>query len=91
MTSLFALALLGCKAPPEAPKGLDDSTRYLVRNFYTADPTFQAGVQGFIDWLEDQVDDLEDYWSTESFVLMESRVPLGANAARPVDDLFLGM
>ncbi len=58
MTSLFALALLGCKAPPEAPKGLDDSTRYLVRNFYTADPTFEAGIQGFVDWYDDEGVDL---------------------------------
>lgn len=44
----------------------------------------------FIDWLESHVEDLDDYWSTESFVLMEARIPLDPEA-RPVKDLFHGM
>jgi hypothetical protein len=52
--TLIALALFACKAPPEAPEGLDESTRYLVRNFYTADDSFEAGVQGFVDWYDEE-------------------------------------
>ncbi|MFT4626991.1 MAG: hypothetical protein ACI8PZ_005672 [Myxococcota bacterium] len=58
MYLLLVVGLLGCKPPPEAPQGLDESTRYLVRNFYTADADFQAGVQGFVDWYEDEGVDL---------------------------------
>ncbi len=52
----FACVLLfaACEPPPPAPVGLDDSTRYLIREFYADDPTFQAGVQGFVAWFEDE-------------------------------------
>jgi hypothetical protein len=51
----FTAALLGaCAKPPPAPEGLDESARYLVREFYADDPTFQAGVQGFLDWYADE-------------------------------------
>lgn len=41
-----------CTPPPPAPEGLDASSAYMVRNFYADDATFQAGVQGFMDWFE---------------------------------------
>ncbi len=50
---ILGIALTGCKAPPEAPEGLDESTRYMVRNFYTGDATFEAGIHGFVDWFGD--------------------------------------
>ena len=49
---MLFLALVACKAPPEAPSGLDDSTTFVLRNFYADDATFQAGMQGFLDWYE---------------------------------------
>lgn len=49
---MLLLALTACKAPPEAPNGLDDSTTYVLRNFYADDATFQAGLQGFLNWYE---------------------------------------
>lgn len=48
---LFIL-LTACKPPPEAPQGLDDSTTFVLRNFYADDATFQAGLQGFLEWYE---------------------------------------
>lgn len=48
---IFVL-LTACKPPPEAPQGLDDSTTFVLRNFYADDATFQAGLQGFLDWYE---------------------------------------
>lgn len=52
-TALAALALAACQPPPEAPEGLDATTSYMVRNFWSDDATFQAGIQGFYDWFED--------------------------------------
>ena len=49
---MILLALTACKAPPEAPSGLDDSTTFVLRNFYADDATFQAGLQGFLNWYE---------------------------------------
>ncbi len=51
--TLLALAI-ACKPPPEAPEGLDESTAYMMREFYSDDATFQAGVQGFMQWYEDE-------------------------------------
>jgi hypothetical protein len=52
--ALALLALAACKPPPPAPEGLDEASRYLVREFYADDATFQAGVQGFMQWFEDE-------------------------------------
>lgn len=49
-----AIALVGCKRPPPAPEGLDESTRHLVREFYADDATFGVGVQGFLDWYHEE-------------------------------------
>jgi hypothetical protein len=48
----LALALCACKAPPPAPQGLDESARYMIRNFYQDDAVFGAGVTGYLDWFE---------------------------------------
>ena len=41
----------GCKpAPPPAPVGLDESARYMIREFYRDDAFFGAGLQGFMTW-----------------------------------------
>lgn len=49
-----AVATVGCTPPPPAPEGLDASTSYLVEEFWADDPTFQAGIQGFVQWFEDE-------------------------------------
>lgn len=55
---LWSAVLTGCKAPPPAPEGLDESARYLVREFFADDPTFVAGVQGFVNWFDAEGADL---------------------------------
>jgi len=50
---LLSVLLVACKPPPPpAPEGLDDSARYMIREFYTADPMFQAGLDGFMEWFD---------------------------------------
>jgi hypothetical protein len=68
--------LAGCKPPPAAPQGLDDSTAYLIREFYSDDPTFQAGVQGFMDWYDD-----------EGFALVGERATTSNTSAFVIGDL----
>ncbi len=46
-------ALAGCRPPP-APEGLDDSTSYMMREFYKSDAVFGAGIQGFMNWYFDE-------------------------------------
>jgi len=77
VTALIALGFLGaCTPPPPAPEGLDASTSYLVRNFYADDATFEAGVQGFMDWFE-----------AEGKNLMGENVDLDETEAFTVGDL----
>ena len=45
----LALTVVGC-APPDAPQGLDEASSYVFREFYSDDLTFEAGIQGFMDW-----------------------------------------
>ncbi|MCB9761725.1 MAG: hypothetical protein H6739_17915 [Alphaproteobacteria bacterium] len=71
---LVLLALSSaCSAPPPAPEGLDASTSYMVREFYQDDPTFQAGVQGFMAWYEAEgyllVGEAADTSNTDSFTI----------------------
>ena len=42
--------LFACKPPPPAPEGLDEVTSYMVREFYSEDALFEAGLQGFMNW-----------------------------------------
>jgi LmbE family N-acetylglucosaminyl deacetylase len=50
-----------------------------------------ASQKAFVDHLESFLGDLDGFWSEEAFVLAAARTPLPRSAARPVDDLFLGM
>jgi hypothetical protein len=43
---------VGCKRPPPAPEGLDESARYVLREFYADDLTVGAGLTGFMDWFD---------------------------------------
>jgi hypothetical protein len=45
---------VGCKKPPPAPKGLDDSANYMMKHFYASDDLFGAGITGFLNWYEDE-------------------------------------
>jgi hypothetical protein len=48
-------ALAGCKpAPPPAPEGLDESTSYMIRNFYNDDAHYEAGLVGFMRWFDEE-------------------------------------
>ncbi|MCO4771549.1 MAG: hypothetical protein KDA24_16065 [Deltaproteobacteria bacterium] len=55
LSGVATLATTGCApAPPPAPEGLDDSARYMIREFYRDDAFFGAGVQGFMNWFNDE-------------------------------------
>jgi hypothetical protein len=50
----FFVVLAACKPPPPAPEGLDASTAYMFQNFYAAEPEYQAGLQGFMAWFNEE-------------------------------------
>ncbi len=50
--SLVLIVSVGCKKPPPAPKGLDDSANYMMENFYASDDVFNAGITGFLEWYD---------------------------------------
>jgi len=50
-----ALLLSACRPPPPpAPEGLDESAAYMVREFYSDDATFEAGLTGFLNWFDEE-------------------------------------
>lgn len=51
---IAASAVSACEPPPPAPEGLDESTSYMIREFYRDDAFFQAGVQGFMNWYNEE-------------------------------------
>lgn len=51
---LFAVAATGCKKPPPAPEGLDESARYVLREFYSSDDIVGAGLTGFMNWFDEE-------------------------------------
>lgn len=53
---VLALASLAvaCQPPPPAPEGLDASSTYMIREFYSNDAYFEAGVVGFLRWYRDE-------------------------------------
>ena len=57
LTVLISFAS-ACKAPPPAPEGLDDSTKFLYREFYGDDDTIGAGLTGFMNWYDEDGDEL---------------------------------
>ncbi|MBT3217957.1 MAG: hypothetical protein HN348_02620 [Proteobacteria bacterium] len=66
---LILISLLGCKKPPpEAPKELNELSRYLFREWDNEDPlVMQAGVENLRDFLADL--DLEGKVNDRSFTL----------------------
>ena len=57
---LLAVTLATACAPPPPAVGLHASARHMVREFFSDDPTFQAGVQGFFEWFEAEGTELID-------------------------------
>lgn len=51
--SLLLLAGFGCERPPPAPEGLDESSRYMIREFYNDDAHIGAGLTGFMNWYDE--------------------------------------
>ncbi len=70
---LVTLATTACKPPPPAPEGLDASSAYLIREFHEADDVFDAGLQGFMDWFDDEgytlVGERADEDNTDAFTV----------------------
>lgn len=78
----FLLLLLSaCKTPPPAPEGLDDASRYLVREFYADDATFQAGVQGLMTWFEEE---------GNALVGVDASIDGSTEGSKPVDAFTVG-
>ncbi len=48
------LALTACEPPPDAPQGLDEASSFVIREFYNDDASFEAGLQGFMNWFYDE-------------------------------------
>lgn len=76
LLAVLPLLLTGCKSPPPAPQGLDDASRYLVREFYADDATFQAGVDGLMQWFDDEGAEL---------VGIDASTDGSADGTKPVD------
>jgi len=55
---LVLIVSVGCKKPPPAPKGLDDSANYMMQHFYDSDDLFNAGITGFLKWYDDEGQEL---------------------------------
>lgn len=51
---LAVMSALGCKKPPPAPEGLDDSAKYLFREFYSEDEFVGAGLTGLVNWFDEE-------------------------------------
>jgi hypothetical protein len=70
---MWLLLSLACVRPPPAPEGMDDSSRFLYRNFYADDLTIGAGFEGFVNFLDGEGAELIDQQAStdnvEGFVL----------------------
>jgi len=52
--ALGATAATGCRQPPPAPEGLDESMRFLLREFHADDLTVGAGLTGLMNWYDEE-------------------------------------
>jgi len=66
------VVLVACEAPPEAPQGLNESMRYLIREFYGDDATVGAGMSGLMQWYDDEGHELLALQATEGATLDNS-------------------
>ena len=87
--------LFACKPPPPAPEGLDAVTSYMVREFYSEDELFEAGVQGFMNWFNTEgytlVGEAAEEGNTDTFTLNDlsaedlSHLPLDDDGREKAD------
>ena len=47
-----ALLSSACQPPPPAPEGLEEASRYMIREFYKDDATIGAGLTGLLNWYD---------------------------------------
>ena len=87
----MGLLAAGCSKPPPAPESLNEAVGYMFREFYSADPEFQAGVQGFMNWYYDEGQEIEDLDADIESVHKYSLDPLQDEdvAMLPLDDEIL--
>ncbi len=52
------LLLPACEPPPPAPEGLDAASSFVIREFYNDDASFEAGLQGFMNWFYEEGEEL---------------------------------
>ena len=51
LLGLATAVLCGCQPPPPAPEGLDEASRFVLREFYSDDATVSAGLTGLMTGL----------------------------------------
>ncbi len=81
----WILAMTACKAPPDAPSGLDESVKFLYRDFYADDATVGAGLTGLLDWFDEDGGELLDARADLDSVGAFSLTPLSADVVASVD------
>lgn len=77
LIALLGLLLGACQPPPPAPEGLDEASGFVIREFYADDASFEAGLQGFMNWYFEEGERLvglapgmtEDDEPTDSFTV----------------------
>jgi hypothetical protein len=79
------VGLTACKAPPDAPSGLDDSVKFLFRDFYGDDATIGAGLTGLLDWFEADGGELLDARADLGSVGAFSLTPLSTDVVAAVE------
>ncbi len=75
LIALPVVFLSACEPPPDAPQGLDEASSFVIREFYSSDANFEAGLQGFMNWFYEEGEELvglkpgfgEDDEPTDSF------------------------
>ena len=72
---ILFLLTIACSPPPPAPKGLNAVTSYMVREFYSEDEKFAAGIQGFMNWFDSEgyllVGESAEDGNTDTFTLSD--------------------
>ena len=61
---MLLLIAAGCTKPPPAPDGLDASANYMMEHFYDDELKFDAGIEGFLSWYDEEGAALVDEGAT---------------------------
>jgi len=82
---------MACSQPPPAPESLNEAVQYMFREFYAADPEFQAGVQGFMNWYNTDGKEIADVQADLNTAHKYTLDPLSLEdvAHLPLDDEIL--